>query len=190
MEFNIIAAMDRNNGIGYKNKLPWKLIHDMQCFKEKTTRTEDVHRINAVIMGRKTYDSFPETSKPLPGRINVIISRQTVFAGGAVDDLDKGLIVCRSLSSALARLNEGDLKEIIESVWVIGGQQIYESAIRMPNLNTMHLTIIDKDYNCDTFFPEFKKDFEQINKPLGPFEENNTVYRIYTYKRKEMEVNY
>ena len=76
MNFNLIVATDLNGGIGKNNQIPWHYKEDMQYFKSVTTDTSSINKINAVIMGRNTWDSLPEKYKPLPNRINVILSRQ------------------------------------------------------------------------------------------------------------------
>ena len=73
--FNIIVAVDSKNGIGKKGNLPWSFSADMKRFKEITSTTKDKSKQNAVVMGRKTWNSIPEKFRPLPGRLNLVLTR-------------------------------------------------------------------------------------------------------------------
>src|SRR3989338_11120601 len=73
--FNIIVAVDAKNGIGKKGGLPWSLPADLKHFKKITFNTTDESKMNAVVMGRKTWDSIPAKFRPLPGRLNVVLTR-------------------------------------------------------------------------------------------------------------------
>src|ERR1700733_8282193 len=74
--FDIVVACDINRGIGYNNTLPWRLSGDMKHFRNLTSTTSDPSKQNAVIMGRKTWQSLPESNRPLPKRFNIVLSRQ------------------------------------------------------------------------------------------------------------------
>jgi dihydrofolate reductase len=134
---SMIAALDAANGIGKNNDLMWNLPADMQFFKETT-------KGHVVIMGRKNYDSIPEKFRPLPGRKNVILSRQPDFEA-------PGCLVFSSLADCLQllQLEEG------QKAFVIGGAQIYALALESGLVNEIFLTHIDKVYSADTFFPDF-----------------------------------
>lgn len=77
MNFSLIAAVDKNLGIGIQNRLPWRLKADLKYFSDITSIAAP-EKINAVIMGRKTWESLPEKSRPLKGRLNVVLSRQAL----------------------------------------------------------------------------------------------------------------
>ena len=134
---SMIAALDAANGIGKNNDLMWNLPADMQFFKETT-------KGHVVIMGRKNFDSIPEKFRPLPGRKNVILSRQPDFEA-------PGCLVFSSLADCLQllQLEEG------QKAFVIGGAQIYALALESGLVNEIFLTHIDKVYGADTFFPDF-----------------------------------
>ncbi|MAH02147.1 type 3 dihydrofolate reductase [Candidatus Woesearchaeota archaeon] len=130
MIISLIAAMDKNRVIGKGGKLPWNLPADMKYFKDKTLG-------KPIIMGRKTYESL---GKPLPNRTNIIITRDRDYKA-------EGCIVVHSAEEAL-KAAEGD-----EEVMIIGGSQIYKELL--PKTNRMYLTIVDADFEGDTFFPEY-----------------------------------
>jgi dihydrofolate reductase len=140
---SLIAALDANNGIGKDNDLMWNLPADMQFFKETT-------KGHVVIMGRKNYDSIPAKFRPLPGRSNVVLSRQANFEA-------PGCTVYDSLATCLQnlKLQEG------QKAFIIGGAQIYQLALESGLVKEIFLTHIEKVYDADTFFPDFTADAYQ-----------------------------
>ena len=126
----LIAAAAENNALGKDNQLLWHLPEDFKRFKQITSG-------NYIIMGRKTFESFP---KPLPNRTHVIITRQK-------DYIAEGCIVVHSLEEAI----EISPKE--EEVFVIGGAEIYKQSIE--NADKIELTRVHSEFEADAFFPEF-----------------------------------
>ncbi len=139
MKLSLIAAVAQNGVIG-RNKpdgspdLPWHLPDDFKYFKQKTSG-------HPVIMGRKTLDAL---GKPLPNRLNIIITRQADFQA-------TGVTVANTLDAALAEARRVEQDEI----FVIGGAEIY--ALALPVATTLYLTEIDKLYEGDTYFPPFDR---------------------------------
>lgn len=131
MIVSLIAAATENNVIGSNNQLPWNLPVDMKYFKNVTWGMP-------VIMGRKTFESMD--GKPLPGRINIVITRQLDFAS-------LGAVVANSYSDALEIASGTDCKE----VFVIGGGQIFEDMIQQAN--KIYLTRIHAFVEGDAYFP-------------------------------------
>lgn len=129
---SLIAAVARHRVIGKDNQLLWQLPEDMKYFRETT-------RGKAVIMGRKTWESLPEKFRPLPGRHNIVVSRNPDFPA-------PGATLVNSLDAALAACDNDN------EVFVIGGEMLYRLAL--PLANRLYLTEIDKDYTGDAFFPE------------------------------------
>lgn len=153
--FSIIAAVDQNMGIGKDGALPWYLPEDLKYFSRITKLTETPGLENAVIMGRKTWDALPIKFKPLPGRINVVLSRNEDL------DLPEGVLLFGSLDEALTALSTSNK---IDQIFVIGGGQIYEEAILHIELERIYLTRIEADFDCDVFFPEqIPEDFEIVS---------------------------
>ena len=132
MQVNLIYARSANGVIGNNNTLPWHLPEDMAHFKRMTTGWP-------VIMGRKTWDSLPPRFRPLPGRSNVVVTRQAQWAA-------QGALVATSLPDALT------LCETSEQVWVIGGAQIYQQA--EPFAQRIEVTEIAQDFDGDAFAPK------------------------------------
>ena len=130
MIISLIAAVGKNNVIGADNKLPWKLSADLKRFRQITSG-------KPVIMGRKTFESI---GRPLPNRINIIITRDKYYKADSC-------IVVHSAEEALNAAKEN------EEIMVIGGEQIFKEFL--PKAGRMYLTIIDKKFEGDAYFPEY-----------------------------------
>lgn len=133
MTITLIAAMDRNRGIGIQNTLPWKISEDLKHFKEKTLN-------KPIIMGRKTFDSI---GRPLPKRHNIVITRNPAIVR------HPEVSYMLSADTAISYIRNHD------DVFVIGGAQIYQEFL--PIADRLILTEIDHDFKCDAFFPEFDR---------------------------------
>ncbi|MDP8264841.1 MAG: dihydrofolate reductase [Candidatus Aceula lacicola] len=154
--FDIVVALDQRNGVGLNGALPWSLSPDMQYFKQITTRTEDPSKINAVIMGRKTWESIPEKFRPLSRRMNVVLTRNKDFV------LPEEVLRAESLEAAFQELSKQDLSKKVEKVFVIGGASVYGQALETEACQTIYLTRILSDFKCDTFFPQFENNFKEV----------------------------
>ncbi|XP_054159407.1 dihydrofolate reductase-like [Oppia nitens] len=177
--FAMIAAVCANNGIGIEGRLPWRLKNEMSYFTRITSTAADGKQ-NAVIMGRKTWESIPPKYKPLANRLNVVLSK-------SLTELPKGAHrLMASLSQSLQVLSTD---ETIDKVFVIGGQVLYEEAIDVDECQYIYLTRIDSNYECDAFFPEVDlnlfKDITQEDSavPQEVQQENDITYRYYLYQR-------
>jgi dihydrofolate reductase len=162
LPLTLILAATPSLGIGKNGTLPWpQLKKEMGYFARVTNRVPSSQRgkINAVIMGRKTWDSIPEKFRPLKGRLNVVITRvpANFTAARSLSQANiEGPLAVGSLESALEKL--GELSESAEGgrdihrVFVIGGSSIYNAALALPQTDRVLLTSIEKEYECDTFF--------------------------------------
>jgi dihydrofolate reductase len=167
-ELTLIVAATQQMGIGRTGTLPWTgLRREMAYFARVTKRlppaaaasvssTSAGQGQNAVIMGRKTWESIPERFRPLPGRLNVVVSRS---AGGAGKEKEAaagggGMVMARSLEEALRylRLQQGE-EGRLGRVFVIGGGEIYRAALEMREARRVLLTRVRSEFECDTFFP-------------------------------------
>ncbi len=132
----LIAAHARDRVIGIDNRMPWHLPEDMKFFRETT-------RGKPVIMGRKTWESLPDAFRPLPGRLNIVVSRNAGYDA-------QGATVVGSLPDALSAAGNTDI------VFVMGGADLYRQAL--PMADRLYLTEIDADFAGDAHFPEYPKD--------------------------------
>ena len=147
MKISIIAAVAENNVIGKDNDLIWDIPRDMKFFTKKT-------KGHFVIMGRRNYDSIPEKYKPLPGRPNVIVTRQKDFTAPNCD-------VVNSIEEGIKLATEQGETE----VFIIGGGQIYKDAIERKLANTMYITWIHHIFDGDTYFPEFStEEWKEVDR--------------------------
>lgn len=144
--FAIVVAMDENRGIGKEGKLPWHLPSELIHFAKLTKPTQDPHRKNAVIMGRNTWESLPEKYRPLPQRLNIVLTQNLSYP------LPKDVLQANSLEQALQLAEE----QSVERIFVIGGAKVFEQALQDPRCQTLHLTQILSSFDCDTFFPSFE----------------------------------
>ena len=149
-EFAVVVAADVNSGIGRAGALPWRLSRDMQHFKEVTLQVAAKGRTNAVIMGRKTWESLPVKFRPLPGRVNVVLTSQTDFP------LPEGVVRAASLDAALFILSA---RADIADIFVIGGGALFAEAFRHPLCVKVYLTHILSTFDCDVFIPPVPKEF-------------------------------
>ncbi len=141
----IVVAADRCLGIGREGALPWRLKADLARFRDLTrTVPSDAPRgaRNAVLMGRKTWDSIPDRFRPLPGRLNAVLTRDASLA------LPPGLVVADSLDAALRKCRDHGP---VLRFFVIGGGEIYRLAMDDPRCRVVHLTRVDGDHDCDTW---------------------------------------
>ncbi|XP_050521687.1 dihydrofolate reductase [Daktulosphaira vitifoliae] len=178
MVYNVIAAISKNGGIGYKGDLPWRLKNEMNYFNKMTTQVKSTDKKNAVIMGRLTWQSIPDKFRPLKDRLNVVISK-------TLHSVPEGVLLYPELYKAVEDLS---LKENIEKIWVIGGSFLYNEAIKDENCKNLYITKIDQEFTCDTFFPTIDpKLFIEIDDPevsKGNMNENGITYEFKVYKRK------
>lgn len=161
---SLIAAVARNGVIGRDNALLWRLPEDMQFFKQTTLG-------HPVIMGRKTWDSVPPRFRPLPGRRNIVVTRNLQWRA-------EGAEVVNSLDAALALLQG------TEHAFVIGGAQLYAAAL--PLADRLLLTEIDRDFEGDVHFPAWPRDaFDEVKRDAhhsgAP---NHFDFAFVTYERR------
>lgn len=171
-KLEIVVAADLDNGIGKDNKLPWHIPGDMKFFQSLTSNTTGGGR-NAIIVGRKTWQSIPEKRRPLKNRLNIILTKNQSF------EAPQGVLVCDSLESAVQILDGIEH----ERAFVIGGAQIYKEALQNPMLCTIHLTRIMQEFDCDAHFPPIDDRFA-LAAVSDTMEENDIEFRFQRYERK------
>jgi len=171
MEFAIVAAVDSARGIGIKGVLPWRLKGDLGHFRDLTTREWQPGRQNAVIMGRVTWLSLPERFRPLPNRLNLVLSREPI-------DLPAGVLRAVDMNQALALAQDQQAGKI----FIIGGGSVYAQAIARPECVELYLTEVEGDFGCDTFFPEIPPVFKRTSES-EPVAEGGITYQFVTYEK-------
>ncbi len=159
MIVSIIVAMDENRGIGFRNRLPWRLSSDLIRFKNLTMN-------HHVIMGRKTFESI---NKLLPGRTMIVITRNDQYQA-------PGCLVAHSLDNAIDLAeNRGE-----EEAFVIGGEAVYKTVL--PLAQRLYLTLVHVITTADAFFPDLdEKEWIEVQRVDLPADEKNqypTTFRI------------
>ncbi len=170
--FKMIVAISKNRGIGLGNSLPWKLKADMKYFKNTTLGNGN----NCVIMGKNTWDSInSQKREPLPKRDKIIMSRNNL------DITTANTQSIKNISDLYAICN----KKKYDDIFVIGGEQIYSMFLEEDLVDTVFITEIQNDYECDTFFPRLTNDF-YISHTTETVWENDIGYRFTTWRREDI----
>lgn len=162
MRYVIVAATCRGRGIGNRGSIPWRVPEDLRMFSAMTKGRGN----NAVVMGRTTWESLPK--RPLPGRANIVLTRQSEYKGG------DGAIVLGSIDA----VREHCEKRQYDTVWVAGGADVYEAFLLSGLVNRCAITFIDADHKCDTLFPQLGPGWAlRMARPI------NTQSGVYTELR-------
>jgi len=158
----LVAAVARRGVIGRDSGIPWRLPEDMRRFRTLTMG-------HPVVMGRRTWESLPDQFRPLPGRGNVVVTRNSDWSAQGADRAG-------SIEDAL-RLLEGEA-----TVFVIGGGEIYAAAL--PSADELLLTEIDAEIEGDTYFPDWDPDdFEEVARERH-VSSDGVGYSFVTYERR------
>ena len=166
MQLNLIFAKARNGVIGKDGALPWHLPEDLAHFKRTTLGCP-------VIMGRKTWDSLPVRFRPLPGRLNVVVTRQADWS-------TPGAQRAASLPAALEQCAAS------EQVWVIGGAQIYSQSLDLATLAVV--TEIDADFEGDAHAPQFNAQWHETSRESHTAV-NGLNFSFVTYRNHQPQGN-
>jgi dihydrofolate reductase len=162
---SLVVAMDVQRGIGYENRLPWRLSADLKRFKQLTMG-------HTIIMGRNTYESI---GRALPGRTSIVLSRDPAW-------MAEGTLKAAGMDQALEMAQARDESE----VFIIGGGAVFSQVLDLAD--RIYLTQVDADGPADTFFPEFDESvWEEVHSEEHPRDEKNEhaiVYRILSRTRK------
>ena len=163
----LIAAVARNGVIGKEGGIPWRIPSDMAFFKRTTMG-------KPIVMGRKQYESV---GKPLPGRVNIVVSRQKGYQ-------PEGVLVFSAFDAALDHARTIARADGAGEVMVIGGGEIY--ALALPMADRVYLTEVDLAPEGDTRFPELDPArWQQVATPeAAPSERDDARYQIAVYERR------
>ncbi|XP_055968437.1 dihydrofolate reductase [Sorex fumeus] len=182
---NCIVAVSQNMGIGKNGELPWPpLRNEFTYFRKMTTTSSVEGKQNLVIMGRKTWFSIPEKNRPLKDRINLVLSRELKEPPAGAHFLAK------SLDDALKLIEQPELTNKVDMVWIVGGSSVYQEVMNKPGHLRLFVTRIMQEFECDTFFPEI--DLEKY-KLLTDYpgvvsdvqEEKGIKYKFEVYEKKD-----
>jgi len=157
---SLIVVHDLNRIIGQDNKMPWHIPNELAYFKEKTMG-------KAIVMGRSTFESI---GRPLPGRLNIVITRNTSYDA-------EGVTVVHSIEEAIDVANRHH-----EEVMIIGGEQIFNEVL--PYADLLYITLIEHEFEGDTFFPSYEQDWEVISTSEQHSTDSGLKYTYMLYKRK------
>lgn len=161
---NMIVAVDSNWAIGNKGQLLISIPADHKMFRNETTG-------KVVVLGRKTLATFPN-SQPLPQRQNIILSSKEDYSV-------KGAVVVHSIDELLEELKQYPS----EDIYIIGGETVYRQML--PYVDTVHVTMIDREYDADAYFPNLDKDDEwKITAESDEQYYFDTTYSFVKYERK------
>lgn len=159
-QFTIIAAVDEAGGIGRSGALPWRLPGELRHFREVTTGTGR----NAVIMGRTTWHSIPQQYRPLPRRLNIVLTARPEATPGAT--------TVQSIAAARQAAERADCRE----AFFIGGGQVYAAAIGDPAVRRLLITRVAGTHDCDVFFPAIPPSFRRIDSSRPIVEAGETYW--------------
>lgn len=171
--FQLVVAATREGGIGKAGALPWQLSGDMAYFRELTSHTRDSKKSNAVIMGRRTWESIPAKFRPLKGRVNIVLSRSSAdqevhrsensnvgnadraqLASAACKKIEgEGVYVCSSLQAATELLATPELQQLVETTFVIGGGQVRWPCLSLAVLQCWAPRITSPSFTSDQDLP-------------------------------------
>lgn len=161
-----IAALAQNRVIGRNNDLPWKLPDDMKFFMNTT-------KGHHVVMGRKNYESLHEKYKPLPNRVNIVVSRQKDYHA-------PGCQLVHNISDAIEIARKAGEPEL----FIIGGAEIYKQSLSQSN--RLYLTEIHASIEGDTFFPEVSKsEWKEVSRiPHSADDRHAYAFDFVIYERR------
>jgi dihydrofolate reductase len=175
-----ILACTKKGGIGLNGKLPWRIKEDMMLFKKITTTTAATISQNAVIMGRKTWESIPKKFRPLPNRINIILS--TTMDKNKTEN-SKSIYVANSLNELDLIIENLKKKDNLVTPFIIGGAKLYNKMFKLNKISKVHMSLLRDDYDCDTFF-----DMNYINDEIFEIIEE-IPFDKFTYIQYKMKQN-
>ncbi|XP_037539361.1 zgc:153031 [Nematolebias whitei] len=179
----VIAAIGNNMGIGKDGTLPWSLPSESQYFLNTISRVSRPGNMNLMIWGRLCWNSQPENMLPLSNSLHVVLSKTLSTVP------DQAHFLCQDFESAVRLAAEPPLAGIIETIWVLGGTQVYEDALNHPWCDLLYLTDVMADFDCDVFFPEFDRKLFKLQDrfpdvPSEIQEENGIKFKFEVFKKE------
>lgn len=177
----LIVCVDNNWGFAKQETIPWHFKEDLKFFASMTKTVLDSNKKNIIIMGRKTWDCIPPNIRPLKDRINIVVSRSLT------EENKDNLLFVKTIDDAVKIGAMMVIENKVEKVFMIGGLTIYEYAIQSVLFSKAHITKINRNYECDRFFP-YQLMFEKANHNMildRTITENNEQLTFMTFESKE-----
>lgn len=163
---SIIAAIDEKRGLGKNNKMMWHIKDDLVHLKNLT-------KDKIVVLGRKTYESmiyyYDKSGRPLPGKIYIVITRDQNYI-----PTRENVVVANSLEEAISKYPE-------DEIFITGGGEIFRQAMKKNLVDRLYLTLVEGNYDADTFFPDYSK-FNKVIKRESK-EENGIKFEYLDLER-------
>ncbi|XP_062316968.1 zgc:153031 [Osmerus eperlanus] len=181
----LIAAVCNNWGIGKNGRLPWHLPTEFKFFVDTVTRVSRAGKINLLIWGKTCWYSNPESLFPMSNVVHVVLSKTL----SAVPEYAHFL--CRDFKAAVGQTSLPHIRDLVETIWVVGGHQVYKEGMEHPWCDLVYLTDVMADFNCDVFFPKldrriFIKQSRFPHVPNEIQEENGIKYKFQVFKRADL----
>lgn len=176
-KFSIVIATDQENGIWKNGDLAWRIPEDMKFFKKVTSQTKKKSRQNAVIMWRKTWESIPKKFRPLPWRLNCVLSSKFWKTAEKIDENTYGFWDLHSCKVFLSKRKD------IENVFIVWGSYLYNLVLDDPCLEIIYLTKVYDNFDCDVFFSPIPEEFHE-NEKSEIKNIDGLEYQFFVYQKK------
>lgn len=191
VEISLIVCKTIDNGIGYHNNLLFKIKKDMDFFKTSTITTNNSNKQNAILMGYNTWESIPNKFKPLNNRINIVITDKHYDYMIQENNLkyNNQLVIYNNLSNSIKQLKQ---RNDIDNLFIIGGQNIYNSIIQMNIIDKLYLTTIFyklPEHFIDTYINTINIDLYKLDKSSEIYKEDIYIYPLKKYDLVEYQFN-
>ncbi|XP_037623122.1 dihydrofolate reductase-like [Sebastes umbrosus] len=178
----LIAAACNDMGIGKDWVLPWDLPCEFQNFMNHVTRVSRPGKMNLMVWGKLCWFSNPKKNFPVANTLHAVLSNTMDAAP------DHAHFLCPDLDSAARLAAQPPLADLIETIWVVGGTQVYKDALEHPWCDLVYLTDVMAEFDCDVFFPEFDRGLFKEQEgyphvPSGIQEEKGIKYKFQVFKK-------
>ncbi|KAM9352577.1 dihydrofolate reductase [Symphorus nematophorus] len=179
----LIAAACKDMGIGKDGNMPWNIPAEFQYFLNTITRVSRPGKMNMLVWGRRCWQHHPESTFPFANALHVVLSKTLTTVP------DHAHFLCQDFESAVCLAAQPPLAGLIETIWVIGGVQVYKDAFKHPWCDLVYLTDVMGEFDCDVFFPEFDRELFKLQEsfpdvPSGIQEDNGIKYKCQVFKRE------
>ncbi|XP_056138389.1 zgc:153031 [Lampris incognitus] len=183
----LIAAACNGMGIGKDGHLPWSLTSEFQYFVKTVTRVSRPGNMNMLVWGKICWYSEPESLFPMSNVLHVVLSKTLSTVP------DHAHFLCQDFESSILLATLPPLGDLIETIWVVGGVQVYEDGLKHPWCDLVYLTNIMADFDCNVFFPPFDRRVYKLQEgfpgvPSEIQEEDGIKYKFEVFKKEICDV--